>query len=122
MKTTMHKENRKRATAATVGRSLATRNNGLATPVSARAHSLLRVKSILVPVDFSGPSKAALEYALPLLKKFGAKLTLMHVVEPMPLPAFLTPFPPPLEQDKAIDACRTQLKLLLKQHALDPKQ
>src|SRR4051812_33346816 len=115
MKTMTLRNNRNRTTTAKSGRSAAAAaNGGLANAVTSPLHSLLRLKSILVPVDFSGPSKSALEYALPLLQKFGAKLTLLHVVEPMPLPAFATPFPPPMESDKAIEACSIQLKLLIK--------
>lgn len=41
-----------------------------------------QLKSILVPIDFSEFSRRALEYALPLADKFGAKIILVHVVEP----------------------------------------
>jgi nucleotide-binding universal stress UspA family protein len=40
-----------------------------------------RLKHILVPIDFSKVSINALRYAVPLAKQFGAKLTLLHVVE-----------------------------------------
>ena len=48
------------------------------------APALLALKSILVPVDFSGPSKEALAYAGAFARKFGAELILLHVVEPIP--------------------------------------
>ncbi len=38
-------------------------------------------KTILVPTDFSEPSKAALEYALMLAKKLDAKVHLVHAYE-----------------------------------------
>ena len=41
----------------------------------------LRLKKILVAVDFSPPSKQALHHALKLAKFFHADLTLLHVVE-----------------------------------------
>ncbi|EEF62863.1 universal stress protein [Pedosphaera parvula] len=41
-----------------------------------------QLKNIMVPVDFSEFSKRALEYALPLAEKFGAKIILVHVIEP----------------------------------------
>jgi universal stress protein A len=44
------------------------------------------LKNILVPIDFSEPSKRALEYALPLAEKLGATLTLIHVIEPRVYP------------------------------------
>lgn len=42
----------------------------------------LRFKSLLVPVDFSGPSLKALDYALGLAAEFGSQLRLLHVLEP----------------------------------------
>jgi nucleotide-binding universal stress UspA family protein len=36
-------------------------------------------QSILVPVDFSKPSIRAVELALPIATRFGARLTLLHV-------------------------------------------
>ena len=44
--------------------------------------SLLKLNSILVPIDFSWPSKKALQYALPFARQFGAKITLLFVLEP----------------------------------------
>lgn len=46
------------------------------------SRSLAQVKRVLVPVDFSEPSKSALQYAQSLGKQLGAALTLIHVVEP----------------------------------------
>lgn len=40
-----------------------------------------RVRSILVPVDFSKPSIEALPHALALARKYDAQLTLLHVLE-----------------------------------------
>lgn len=40
------------------------------------------VKHVLVPVDFSECSRAALRYALALAEAFDAKVTLLHVWEP----------------------------------------
>src|SRR5713101_8769681 len=39
-----------------------------------------KLKKILVSIDFSGRSKKALQYAIPLAKQFGASLALLHVV------------------------------------------
>jgi nucleotide-binding universal stress UspA family protein len=39
----------------------------------------LRIHNVLVPVDFSAPSLSAVEFALSLIKKFGADLHLVHV-------------------------------------------
>ncbi|MEN9575256.1 MAG: hypothetical protein RL514_3111 [Verrucomicrobiota bacterium] len=42
----------------------------------------LKVKRILVPIDFSDCSKKALQYALPLAREHRAALTLLYVVSP----------------------------------------
>jgi len=81
MKTRTPKVNGKRARALKVVRlSGAARNHAAEIPVPAP----LKLKSILVPVDFSSPSKKALVYAQAFARKFGAAITLLHVVEPIP--------------------------------------
>ncbi|GIW39793.1 MAG: universal stress protein UspA [Candidatus Binatia bacterium] len=46
----------------------------------------MKVRRLLVPVDFSEASEAALVYASDLAKIFGARIVLLHVVEPLPSP------------------------------------
>lgn len=46
-----------------------------------RAPLFLGLKHILVPIDLSRISFKALQYAVPLAKQFGAKITLLHVLE-----------------------------------------
>lgn len=46
----------------------------------------MRIEKILVPVDFSPTSRAALNHAVVLARKFRAKLSLLHVIE-MPGPS-----------------------------------
>lgn len=41
------------------------------------------IQHILTPVDFSSPSLASLEYAIQFANRLGAKLTLLHVLEPV---------------------------------------
>ena len=41
------------------------------------------ISHLLVPVDFSSPSLDALEYAIQVVDRFGARLTLLHVLEPI---------------------------------------
>jgi universal stress protein A len=55
--------------------------------------AILKLKSILVPIDFSKISQKALEYAVPLAKQFGAKITLLHAIEPPPYSVDLTYVP-----------------------------
>ena len=42
----------------------------------------VQVRNVLVPIDFSKSSLEAIEYALPIIKRFGAELHLVHVFEP----------------------------------------
>lgn len=46
----------------------------------------LNIKKILVPVDFSDYSKAALKYSSAFAKQFNAELILVYVVEPIIYP------------------------------------
>jgi nucleotide-binding universal stress UspA family protein len=39
------------------------------------------IKNVLVPVDFSPPSRLAVNYGVSFARKFHARLTLLHVVE-----------------------------------------
>ena len=75
------------------------------------ARAAIRLKRILVPIDLSDASKHALMYASRLAEAFSARLTLLYVLAPPPLP---------LPADVAIrsemlrkDVARTQKKLSL---------
>ena len=39
-----------------------------------------RIQHVLVPLDFSGKSRQALRYAVPIAQKFAAKIHLVHVL------------------------------------------
>lgn len=54
---------------------------------------ILKLKSILVPMDFSRTAEKALQYAVPLAKQFGAKITVLHAIEPPPYSIDLTYLP-----------------------------
>lgn len=73
------------------------------------------MKSVLVPIDFSPASEKALVYAQVLCKEFGAKLTVLHVVEPIPevtaRSAMLV-----MESDKVVGRSKKHLEEVL--HAL----
>ena len=43
----------------------------------------IRLKRILVPVDFSESSSKALQYAVSFAKQFSAEIVLLHVVQPV---------------------------------------
>lgn len=60
-------------------------------------HPALRLKKILVPVDFSPASKKAFKYALRFAEEFAAELTLLYVLGPV-----LTPGPAGIERELAV--------------------
>jgi nucleotide-binding universal stress UspA family protein len=49
----------------------------------------LRLKKILVPIDFSPPSKNAFKYAVRFAEEFGGELTLLYVLEPQSVTGFM---------------------------------
>ena len=85
------------------------------------APARLQIKSILVPVDFSASSKKALAYAVPFAEQFGARITVLHVIEPLAMPDFSNAFPLMIENDKVIHACKGRLDHFIRQSAVDPK-
>jgi len=50
------------------------------------AASPFKLKNILVPIDYSEFSRKALQYALPFAEKYGARIILLHGVEPRVYP------------------------------------
>ena len=58
------------------------RPNQVAGQSRAKRNAPLKIRNILVPIDFSQSSLRTLEWALPLLKQFGANLHLVHVFPP----------------------------------------
>ena len=67
-------------------------------------------ETILIPLDFSKPAGKALEYAKAFARQFDAKLVLVHVLEPMVVPAELGyGFVPPPEETLPVDAIREKL-------------
>ncbi len=81
----------------------------------------LSVKSILVPVDFSVASEKALAYAVPFARQFGAKLTLLHVVEPIATPDFAKSFPVALADDQVMAGCKRHLERVVSDLEIKPK-
>ena len=80
----------------------------------------LTLRSILVPVDFSVESKKAIRYAVSLARQYGAKITLINVVERTGFPDFAN-YPLVMEDDKVMKSARTQLELICQQQAMEPK-
>jgi nucleotide-binding universal stress UspA family protein len=57
----------------------------------------IHLQKILVPLDFSEMSLKSLQYAIPFARQFGAKLTLLYVIEPLayvPELPYGVPLPP----------------------------
>ena len=79
----------------------------------------LKIRNVLVPIDFSPPSIEAIEFALPLLKQFRAELHLVHVFEPDYLLTSMMTMPlivPELEADKRV---QRHLKDIAKKYGID---
>lgn len=70
----------------------------------------LRIKSILVPLDYSPSSRKALDYAAAVAKQFKAKLTLLHVVEPVATADFGAAFPLVMEDNQLMSAAKSELE------------
>jgi nucleotide-binding universal stress UspA family protein len=81
--------------------------------------SLLKIKTILVPIDFSDTSKKALVYAVRMAEQFGSKIVLLNVVEPVATPDFAY-HPLMLETDKAKSAARTALETVGREALMSP--
>jgi nucleotide-binding universal stress UspA family protein len=65
-------------------------------------HLDLKLRKILIPVDFFDGSKKALDYAVAVAKSLNADLTLVHVVEPYPT----TPGMSPVDSQTVLDSRR----------------
>lgn len=70
----------------------------------------LRIRSILVPLDFSDPSRRALVDAVAVARQFKARLTLLHIVEPVATPDFAASFPLIMEDAKVLAAAKRELE------------
>jgi nucleotide-binding universal stress UspA family protein len=58
---------------------------------------MIKLRKILVPVDFSPSSDKALTYAISFAEQFGAKVTLVNVVEPAVYPTEFGYVPPEID-------------------------
>ncbi len=83
-------------------------------PASHLAPLHFKLKQVLVPVDFSEPSRKAIHYAQVFAQQFGARLTLLHVVEPLSYPPdfAVVPLLPPDAEDARIRELTRQLQHL----------
>jgi nucleotide-binding universal stress UspA family protein len=72
----------------------------------------LGIHKVLVPLDFSEYSKKALAYAVAFARQFGAKLTLINVIEPRVYPVDTVIVPAAMEDSTtiAVDAARESMR------------
>src|SRR6185437_14519447 len=71
----------------------------------------LRLRKIIVPIDFSETSAQALPYAAALAKTFTAEIILLHVIEPMLIPVDSGYMSPQIEPEDQNEAQRRLLDL-----------
>jgi nucleotide-binding universal stress UspA family protein len=79
------------------------------------------IKSILVPIDFSPPSRKALAAAVQFSRQFGARITLLNVVEPVATPDFVQSFPLAMEMDAVVAQSRKEMERVAKGAGIPPK-
>jgi nucleotide-binding universal stress UspA family protein len=82
--------------------------------------ALLKIKTILVPIDFSKTSRKALVYAVRMAEQFGSKIILLNVVEPVAAPD-IAYHPLLMETDKARSAAQARLETVCREARLSPK-
>jgi len=78
------------------------------------------IRSILVPLDFSEAARKALVYAVWFAAQFGARLTLINVIEPAGAPDFDKTSPPMPARADLMERCRTELELIVEQEGIAP--
>jgi len=79
----------------------------------------LQIKSVLVPVDFSRPSREAIQFSLPLVKLFGAELHLANVVPPDELLSSTAALPLIMPQIRIGTGIRKRLKDLAAEYSIE---
>lgn len=73
------------------------RQNGQSSAVIELVPAIVKLKTVLVPVDFSKFSYKAVRYAAHMAEQFGARVKLVHVVEPKLYPLDFFVVPPEME-------------------------
>jgi len=79
-----------------------------------------KIANILLPIDFSENSAEALKYATLLAKQFGARVTVMHAVEPAPFISDLRNVPNTLSDEEVEAKAQHELALLIEEHVESP--
>ena len=73
----------------------------------------MRIKKVLVPVDFSPPSTLAVNHGVALARKFRATLSLIHVVESSSAPLYIFPAESDKVEAQRQDQAEKMLPLLV---------
>jgi universal stress protein A len=95
----------------TLGTRPATLRTSVTKPATDRAE--ISIKKILVPTDFSPPSRKAFHYALRFAEDFGSEITFLHILEPvMPLTFEGLTMPSPAAEIESSEAAKS-LKALV---------
>jgi universal stress protein A len=81
-------------------------------PARAKTTSI-HLKRIMVPHDFSPPSRQAFKYAFRFAKEFGSHLILLHVLEPVSLRSFVERPGAPAFSKKELASAEKNLRVLL---------
>jgi universal stress protein A len=80
----------------------------------------LSLRRILVPIDFSGQSRRAIEFAVPLAECYGGRVFLLHVVQPPVVSSWeVIPGEAPylvIDMSQAMDAVCKKLAALAARH------
>ncbi len=84
-----------------------------ATPEGGASRPSIQIRTILVPVDFSGCSGRALAYAIAFAQQFKASIALMHVVELNYMGTGLGEIEVPLLENELRENASRQLNSLL---------
>ena len=117
MKTLPNKSLGARRSRAPAGRGSRARGR---TAVALVNRPAMRIKSVLVPLDFSPAATKALTYAAAFARHFKARLTLVHVIEPVATPDFVAAFPLHREDDQLKAAAKVKIAAVLKQAGIPP--
>ncbi|NLH73006.1 MAG: universal stress protein [Verrucomicrobia bacterium] len=96
-------------------------DRGSSKPASPNPKYVLRIRRIMVPIDFSEYSVSALRYARAFAQHFGASLILLHVNEPTVFPSELGYAPIAAEtlDQQLRDDAHNRLKALAAECALE---
>jgi nucleotide-binding universal stress UspA family protein len=73
----------------------------------------MRITKVLVPVDFSPPSTVAVNHAVLLARRFRAKLSLLHVIEPSTALMYTFPTESEAAERKRIERAERMLAAML---------